>query len=56
MDRNAVIEALQREGNLKHSFSAKGIASLAEYIDRSSPGRQHFNEKGRTLRKHGVHY
>ena len=32
MDRNALIEALQREGNLKHSFSAEEIASLAEYI------------------------
>ena len=32
MDRNDLIEALQREGNLKHSFSAEEIASLAEYI------------------------
>ena len=32
MDRNALIEALQQEGNLKHSFSTKEIASLAEHL------------------------
>tara|TARA_B100001063_G_scaffold72053_1_gene66334 strand:+ start:96 stop:368 length:273 start_codon:yes stop_codon:yes gene_type:complete len=32
MDRNDLIEALQREGNLKYSFSAEEIASLAEYM------------------------
>jgi len=32
MDRTALTEALQREGNLKHSFSAEEIASLAEHL------------------------
>ena len=32
MDRNALIETLQDEGNLKHSFSTKEIASLAEHL------------------------
>ena len=32
MDRNALIEALQSEGNLKHSFSTEEIASLAEHL------------------------
>ena len=32
MDRNALIEILQREGNLKHSFSNDEIQSLAEHL------------------------
>ena len=32
MDRNALIEILQREGNLKHSFSKDEIQSLAEHL------------------------
>ena len=32
MDRTALIQALQREGNLKHSFSANEIESLAEHM------------------------
>jgi len=32
MDRTALTEALQCEGNLKHSFSAEEIASLAEHL------------------------
>ena len=32
MDRIALIEILQREGNLKHSFSTDEIQSLAEHI------------------------
>ena len=32
MDRNALIEALQSEGHLKHSFSAEEISSLAEHF------------------------
>lgn len=32
MDRIALIEILQREGNLKHSFSADEIQSLAEHV------------------------
>ena len=32
MDRNALIETLQREGNLKHSFSNDEIQSLAEHL------------------------
>ena len=32
MDRTALTEDLQREGNLKHSFSAEEIASLAEHL------------------------
>ena len=32
MDRNALIEALQREGGLKHSFSPEEIACLAEHM------------------------
>ena len=32
MDRNALIEILQREGNLKHSFSTDEIKSLAEHV------------------------
>ena len=32
MDRNALIEILQRQGNLKHSFSNDEIQSLAEHL------------------------
>ena len=32
MERNALVEALQREGNLKYSFNADEIASLAEHM------------------------
>ena len=32
MDRNALIEILQREGNLKHSFSNDEIQSIAEHL------------------------
>jgi len=32
MDRNALIEILQQEGNLKHSFSNDEIQSLAEHL------------------------
>ena len=32
MNRNALIEILQREGNLKHSFSNDEIQSLAEHL------------------------
>ena len=32
MDRNALIEILQREGNLKHSFSSDEIKSLSEHV------------------------
>ena len=32
MDRHVLIETLQQEGNLKHSFSTKEIASLAEHL------------------------
>ena len=32
MDRNALIEILQREGNLKHSFSNDEIQSLAKHL------------------------
>ena len=32
MDRTTLIQALQREGNLKHSFSANEIESLAEHM------------------------
>ena len=32
MDRIALIEILQREGNLKHSFSADEIQSLSEHV------------------------
>ena len=32
MDRNALIEILQREGNLKHSFNTDEIKSLAEHV------------------------
>ena len=32
MDRNALIEILQREGNLKHCFSIDEIKSLAEHV------------------------
>ena len=32
MDRNGLIEALQDQGNLKHSFNPDEIASLAEHM------------------------
>ena len=32
MDRNTLIEILQREGNLKHSFNTDEIKNLAEYV------------------------
>ena len=32
MERNALVEALQREGNLKYSFNADEIESLAEHM------------------------
>ena len=32
MEHNALVEALQREGNLKYSFNADEIASLAEHM------------------------
>ena len=32
MDRKALIEILQQEGNLKHSFSNDEIKSLAEHL------------------------
>ena len=32
MDRNALIEILQREGNLKHSFNTDEIKSLTEHV------------------------
>ena len=32
MDRNELIEILQREGNLKHSFNTDEIKNLAEYV------------------------
>ena len=32
MDRNTLIDILQHEGNLKHSFSADEIKSLAEHV------------------------
>ncbi len=32
MDRNVLIETLQNEGNLKHSFSAKDIELIAEHM------------------------
>ena len=32
MDRNVLVETLQNEGNLKHSFSAEDIELIAQHM------------------------
>ena len=32
MDRNILVETLQNEGNLKHSFSAEDIELIAQHM------------------------
>ena len=55
MERNALVEALQREGNLKYSFNADEIESLAEHMSIEVIEEQSILMRKGEPRQHGVH-